>query len=71
MAPPDVGPGERPLVVVDDVKDIGMSLYRVRVTGPDRVTRYVLIPKSKATFTFVQISAAAVGHLWALGVLSS
>jgi len=71
MGLPGADPGEAPLIVVDDVADIGQSLYRVRVTGPDKVTRFVLIPKSKATLVFVRISAAAVGQLYSMGVLSS
>jgi hypothetical protein len=45
-----------------------MSLYRVRITGPDRHTRYVLIPKGKATLTMVKVSAAALCQLMVMGV---
>jgi hypothetical protein len=55
-------------VSVDDVQDIGMSLYRVRITGPDHFTRYVLIPKGKATLTMVKVSAAALHQLMVMGV---
>jgi hypothetical protein len=68
MAPLGGGPGDLPIVSVDDVVDIGMSLYRVRITGPDRHTRYVLIPKGKATLTMVKVSAAALCQLMVMGV---
>jgi hypothetical protein len=68
MTTPTDEPGGIPIVSVDDVKDIGMSLYRVSITGPDHVRRYVLIPKGKATLTMVRVSAAAVRQLYAMGV---
>ncbi len=68
LTPPTDGQGDIPTVSVDDVQDIGMTLYRVRITGPDFRTRFVLIPKGKASLTAVKVSAAAVRQLLVMGV---